>query len=94
MLLEPIHRSPLLRRVLPLGVEDWIGAANRAGLHLMGADRMGFVPVRLVCSVRDWPPWLMRPLFNAGEEALDRAPYLSPLADYKLLLFESRRASA
>ena len=32
LILEPIHRSPLLRRVLDLGLEDWIAAANRAGL--------------------------------------------------------------
>ncbi len=32
LILEPIHRSPLLRRVLNLGLEEWIAAANRAGL--------------------------------------------------------------
>jgi len=87
LILEPIHRSPLLRRVLPLGIEEWVAAANRAGLRLAAADRMGFVPVRLVCSVRDLPKSLVTPVFRAGEWLLDKAPYLAPLSDYKLLVF-------
>ena len=87
LLLEPIHRSPLLRRVLDLGLEEWIACANGAGLALLEADRMGFVPVRLVFSVRDLPRFLVAPLFAAGERALDRAAWLSPLSDYKMLLF-------
>jgi SAM-dependent methyltransferase len=87
LLLEPIHRSPLLKRVLDLGVEEWIACANRAGLVLDGTDRMGFVPVRLALSVRDLPLPAVAPLFRAGEALLDRAPWLGPVADYKLLLF-------
>lgn len=88
LLLEPIHRSPMLRRVLGLGLEEWIVAANRAGLLLRAADRMGFVPVRALLSVRDLPGPLVRPMFSAGESLLDSAPWLSFLSDYKLLLFE------
>jgi SAM-dependent methyltransferase len=88
LILEPIHRSPLLRRVLPFGIEEWVSSANRAGLALSAADRMGFVPVRLVMSVRDLPRPLVAPIFEAGEALLDRAPWLAPLSDYKLLLFE------
>ncbi|HEX3770915.1 MAG TPA: class I SAM-dependent methyltransferase [Polyangiaceae bacterium] len=87
LILEPIHRSPLLRRVLDLGIEEWVAAANRAGLDLVSADRMGFVPVRLVFSVRDLPQALVGPIFRAGEQALDTLPWLYPLSDYKLLLF-------
>lgn len=87
LLLEPIHRSPLLRRILDLGLEEWIACANGAGLTLVHADRMGFVPVRLVFSVRDLPLPLVAPVFAAGERLLDAAPWLSPLSDYKLLLF-------
>jgi SAM-dependent methyltransferase len=87
LLLEPIHRSPLLRRVLDLGLEEWIACANGAGLSLVSADRMGFVPARFFLSVRDLPVAIVRPLFRAGERLLDRAPWLAPLADYKLLLF-------
>ena len=87
LVLEPIHRSPLLRRVLALGVEEWIACANRVGLSLVLGDRMGFVPVRLVLSVRDLPRPIVAPIFSAGERLLDRAPWLAPLADYKLLLF-------
>jgi SAM-dependent methyltransferase len=93
LLLEPIHRSPLLRRVLDLGVEEWIACANRAGLALRRADRMGFVPTRAVLSVRDLPKFIVAPLFSAGERLLDRAPYLSFLADYKLLLFDRMATS-
>ncbi len=87
LILEPIHRSPLLRRVLDLGLEEWIAAANLAGLALVDADRMGFVPVRLVFSVRDLPRPLVAPIFRAGERLLDAAPWLYALSDYKLLLF-------
>ncbi len=87
LLLEPIHRSPLLRRVLDLGVEEWVSCANGAGLGLVHADRMGFVPVRLVFSVRDLPRVVVAPAFDAGERLLDAAAWLDPLADYKLLLF-------
>jgi SAM-dependent methyltransferase len=87
LVLEPIHRSPLLRRVLDLGLEEWIACANGAGLQLVGGDRMGFVPVRLVFSVRDLPRPVVSAIFGAGERLLDRAPWLAPLADYKLLLF-------
>jgi SAM-dependent methyltransferase len=87
LLLEPIHRSPLLRRVLDLGIEEWIECANAAGLSLVHADRMGFVPARLWLSVRELPPAIVSPLFHAGESVLDRAPWLAPLSDYKLLLF-------
>jgi SAM-dependent methyltransferase len=87
LLLEPIHRSPLLRRILRLGVEEWIACANAASLRLVRADRMGFVPARLVFSVRDLPGSVVRPAFAAGERLLDAAPWLAPLADYKLLLF-------
>ncbi len=88
LLLEPIHRSPLLRRVLDLGLEEWIACANGAGLALVAADRMGFVPARLVLSVRELPRSVVAPFFHAGERLLDRAPWLAPLADYKLLVFK------
>jgi hypothetical protein len=91
LLLEPIHRSPLLRRVLDLGLEEWIACANAAGLALERADRMGFVPVRLFLSVRDLPVPFVAPIFRAGERLLDRAPWLAPLSDYKLLLFVRSR---
>jgi SAM-dependent methyltransferase len=90
LILEPIHRSPLLRRVLDLGLEEWIAAANGAGLALVRADRMGFVPVRLVFSVRDLPGRLVGPIFRAGERLLDAAPWLYALSDYKVLLFTRR----
>lgn len=88
IVLEPIHRSPILRRILDLGVEEWISCANEAGLRLTGADRMGFAPVRFFLSVRDLPRSLVRTVFRAGERLLDEAPYLAPTADYKLLAFE------
>ncbi|MEI7892736.1 MAG: class I SAM-dependent methyltransferase [Myxococcales bacterium] len=90
VLLEPIHRSPLLRRVLDLGIEEWVAVANLAGLDLLKADRMGFVPVRLFLSVRDLPKGLVGPVFRLGEALLDRASYLAPLSDYKLLVFKRR----
>jgi hypothetical protein len=57
-------------------------------LALTVADRMGFVPGRLVLSVRDWPRAILAPWFQAGEWLLDHAVWLAPLSDYKLLMFE------
>jgi SAM-dependent methyltransferase len=94
LLLEPIHRSPLLRRVLDLGLQEWIACANAAGLSLVHVDRMGFVPVRLVFSVRDLPRRLVAPVFAAGERLLDAAPWLSALSDYKLLLLRRTASRA
>ncbi len=54
---------------------------------MIDADRMGFVPVRLVFSVRDLPRPLVAPIFRAGERLLEVAPWLYALSDYKLLLF-------
>ncbi len=88
LLLEPIHRSRLLRRILPLGVEAWIEHAARAGLVLARRGGMGFVPARLALAWRDLPDALVGPAFDAGERLLDLAPSLEPLADYKWLLFE------
>jgi SAM-dependent methyltransferase len=90
LLLEPIHRSRLLRRVLDLGIEEWIALANHEGLALEGADRMGFVPVRIVMSVREAPLRWVGPVFRAGERFLDAVPSLAPLSDYKLLFFSRR----
>ena len=91
LLLEPIHRSPLLRRILDLGVEEWVACANAAGLGLVVTDRMGFVPVRLVLSVRELPAAIVGPVFDAGERLLDARPWLAPLSDYKPLLFRKNR---
>ena len=55
---------------------------------------MGFVPVRLVFSVRDLPRPLVAPVFHAGERLLDAAPWLAPLADYKLLALHARLSGA
>ena len=87
LVLEPIHRSRLLRRSLRLGVKEWTASAERAGLSLDRSDRMGFAPFRLVLAVRDLPHAILDPLFDAGEQLLDRAPSLTRLSDYKLLLF-------
>jgi hypothetical protein len=40
-----------------------------------------------VLSVRDLPRLFVAPIFRAGERLLDASPWLSPLSDYKLLLF-------
>ena len=85
--LEPIHRSRLLRRILRMGVEDWIASCERHGMTLVDRGRMGFVPTRLLLAFRDWPDACVRPLFRGGEWLLDAAPSLDPLSDYKWLLF-------
>jgi len=89
--LEPIHSSRLLRRILPMGVGEWIARCEAHGLTLVGRGRMGFVPTRFLLAFRDWPDACVRPLFRGGEWLVDRSDALDPLADYKWLLFRRDR---
>ncbi|MFW5739653.1 MAG: class I SAM-dependent methyltransferase [Myxococcota bacterium] len=86
ILLEPIHTTRLLGRVLKAPAHEWITAAEHAGLRLMKHDGMGFVPTRLALSSFDLPPWFVRPVFAMGERTLERVPSRR-LADYTLLGF-------
>jgi SAM-dependent methyltransferase len=86
VLLEPIHSSRLLGRVLKARVAEWIAAASRAGLQCTTRRGMGFVPVRLALSSFDLPAWFVGPVFRAGETTLDALP-LQRMADYTLLSF-------
>jgi SAM-dependent methyltransferase len=85
--LEPIHSSRLLRRILPMGVGEWIARSEAHGLTLVGRGGMGFVPTRFLLAFRDWPDAWVRPLFRGGEWLVDRSGVFDPLADYKWLLF-------
>jgi 2-polyprenyl-3-methyl-5-hydroxy-6-metoxy-1,4-benzoquinol methylase len=87
LLLEPIHASRLLRRILSMSAAEWIDRCEKQGLVLLDRRRMGFVPVRLALAFRDFPDALVRPLFDAGERLLDSAESLDRLADYQSLLF-------
>jgi 2-polyprenyl-3-methyl-5-hydroxy-6-metoxy-1,4-benzoquinol methylase len=87
LLLEPIHSSRLLRRILAMSAPEWIARCEKQGLVLIGRGRMGFVPVRLALAFRDLPDALVRPLFDAGERLIDAAKSLDRLSDYKWLLF-------
>lgn len=87
LILEPIHTSKLLGRVLRAPVSDWVGAAAKAGLSSAGEQSMGFVPIRLAFSSLDLPEWVVRPTFSLGERALDRYPALERASDYRLLAF-------
>jgi SAM-dependent methyltransferase len=90
VLLEPIHSTRFLGRVLRAPVADWIAAGATAGLRLLSSSGMGFVPARLALSSLDLPPWFVRPTFAAGELALDSLPVLERAADYRLLVFRPR----
>jgi SAM-dependent methyltransferase len=90
MVLEPIHSTKLLGRVLKAPVDAWVETAQRAGLHLVKRDGMGFVPLRLALSSFDLPRWFVSPVFHAGEAALEFHNRALRLADYSLLCF--RRA--
>ncbi|MCC6645121.1 MAG: class I SAM-dependent methyltransferase [Polyangiaceae bacterium] len=87
VLLEPIHDGRFFGRVLREPVEGWVSSARRAGLRLVDRRGMGLLPVRAALSSFDAPPWLVRPVFAAGEGVLDASAWLEPLADYRLLSF-------
>jgi SAM-dependent methyltransferase len=92
VLLEPIHSSRLLGRVLRASVSDWMRAATSAGLIPAGHRGMGFVPARLLLSSLDLPRWVVEPTFAAGELLLDHVPALERTADYRLLVFRREGA--
>jgi SAM-dependent methyltransferase len=89
--LEPIHESRLLRRILKMGVREWITRSRDHGLVLERRGRMGFVPARLLLAFRDWPAAYVEPLFRGGERLLDASALLEPLSDYKWLLFRREK---
>lgn len=88
--LEPIHTSKLLGRVLRAPVSAWLDAADRAGLPTVGTRGMGFVPVRLALSSLDLPEIVVDPAFAIGEAAIDRVPLLDRASDYHLLRLRKR----
>jgi 2-polyprenyl-3-methyl-5-hydroxy-6-metoxy-1,4-benzoquinol methylase len=87
LLLEPIHRSRLLTRILSSSVSDWISRCNTLGLELRDRGCSLFVPVRYALAFRDVPRGIVAPIFRAGERLLASAGWLEPLSDYKWLLF-------
>ncbi len=92
LFIEPIHASRLLRRILPLGVGEWIGRARARGLELERQGGLLFVPARWLLAFRDWPEELVAPVFHLGERVLGSSPRLGRLADYKWLLFRLSKA--
>jgi SAM-dependent methyltransferase len=87
LLLEPIHSTKLLGRVLRAPVAAWTLSGDRAGLALVADKGMGFVPARLALSSVDLPSWMVEPAFAIGEVALDAVPLLERAADYRMLVF-------
>jgi 2-polyprenyl-3-methyl-5-hydroxy-6-metoxy-1,4-benzoquinol methylase len=87
LLLEPIHRSRLLTRILSSRVSDWIARCSAQGLQLRDRGCLLFVPVRYALAFRDLPSGVVAPVFRAGERLLASASWLEPLSDYKWLLF-------
>ena len=91
ILLEPIHATKLLGRVLRAPVSSWVLAGERAGLELTAQKGMGFVPARLALSSVDLPAWVVEPAFAFGEIAIDAIGALARTADYRLLVFRRGR---
>jgi SAM-dependent methyltransferase len=87
LLLEPIHTSQLLHRILKLSEAEWLERAASAGLSLVERGAISFIPARYLLAFRDAPePWV-RKLFWGGESLLARHPSLGWLGDYKWHLY-------
>ncbi len=88
VLLEPIHRTRLVGRVLRASEGDWIREAEAAGLRLRVLPRgMGSAAGAAAVLEPRRPPWLVDPIFALGEGVLDAVPALEASADYRLLIF-------
>lgn len=88
LMLEPIHESRLLRRILRMSPDEWIARLEKRGLRLVQRRAMGFVPTRLLLAFRELPATIVRPLFDAGERWLDELPPRELWSDYQCLLFQ------
>jgi 2-polyprenyl-3-methyl-5-hydroxy-6-metoxy-1,4-benzoquinol methylase len=87
--MEPIHRSRLLRRILKLGVKEWIDLSEAAGLRFRERGGLFFVPTRYALAFRELPREIVNPVFSVGEQVLHAWSGLDAwLSDYKWLLFE------
>ncbi len=93
LFVEPIHASRLVRRILALGLGEWIRHARTRGLELVAQGGLLFLPARWLLAFRDWPEELVRPVFYLGERLLGSSPRLGWLADYKWLLFRLPKAA-
>jgi SAM-dependent methyltransferase len=87
LLLEPIHTTKFLGRVLREPLSAWVASGERAGLRLDNVRPMGLVATRLAFSSLDLPSWIVDGVFDAGERALDRFEPLARAADYRLVRF-------
>ncbi|MFZ5896365.1 MAG: class I SAM-dependent methyltransferase [Myxococcota bacterium] len=89
LLLEPIHTSRLLRRILKMSEKEWISACEKHGLSLLDRGALSFVPARYAFAFRDAPDALVAPLFWAGERLLEKHAALHWLGDYKWHLYRA-----
>lgn len=89
LLLEPIHKSRLLRRILNLSEPEFISRFERAGFALEGRGALSFVPARYLLAFRDAPEALVRSVFWGGEWLLERYAELGALGDYKWHLYRT-----
>src|SRR5690606_20493319 len=88
LFLEPIHESRILRRILRMSESDYIERCKAHGLKLVLFEAMGLIPVRVAFAFRDMPDGIVGPVFWKSEKLLETAPFLKPLADYSVLLFQ------
>lgn len=90
VLIEPLHESRLLRRILRLSVDGLVERASRLGLDLVHREGLFFFPARYALAFRELPDALVRPAVAAGERVLSVSPALERLGDYKVVAFTRR----
>ena len=83
LFLEPIHRSRLLRRILPMNVREWTLRCEERGLELRERGNLFFVPARYLLAFRDLPAAMCNPVFDIGERVLHASKAFDRLSDYK-----------
>lgn len=87
LLLEPIHSSRLLRRILKMGEREWITRMGQLGFELEDRGAISFLPARYLLAFRDAPETLVKTLFWSGERLLAKYSALAGLGDYKWHLY-------
>jgi SAM-dependent methyltransferase len=87
LLLEPIHSSRLLRRILKMSEREWIARMDRLGFELEDRGALSFLPARYLLAFHDAPERLVKTLFWSGERLLAKYSALAGLGDYKWHLY-------
>lgn len=91
-MVEPFHRG-FLHRVLDLAPDEVVAELDQAGFTVTARAHFHCWPARFVLSPVEWPAFLTRPAYAAGEAVLRMAGFPAGWSDYTGLALLRRDAA-